>query len=160
MRHRVYGKKLGRTKNERTALFRGLVQELFIHGSITTSESKAKAIKGLIDKIVNLAKNKNTQRLLQTYFTSKPLQERLIKEIAPKLQSRTSGYTSLIRMGTRGGDRTTMIKMSMIGSEEMKPLEKVVANKKEKVKKIVSEKKKVTAKVAPRKKVSTRGKTK
>ena len=124
MRHRVYGKKLGRNKNERTALFKSLVQELFLHGTITTSESKAKAIKGLVDKIINLAKSKNTQRLLQAYFSNKDLQERLVKEIVPKLESRSSGYTSLMRMGVREGDRTTLIKMSIIGNEELKPLEK------------------------------------
>ena len=124
MRHRVYGKKLGRNKNERTALFKSLVQELILHGTITTSESKAKAIKGLVDKIINLAKSNNTRRLLQAFLVNKDLQERLVKEIVPKLGSRTSGYTSVMRMGEREGDRTTLVKMSIIGSEELKPLEK------------------------------------
>ncbi|MBI3103394.1 50S ribosomal protein L17 [Candidatus Daviesbacteria bacterium] len=129
MRHRVYGKKLGRNKNERRALFKSLVQELFLHGNLTTSEAKAKAIKGLADKIINLAKSKNSQRLLQAYFSNKLLQERLIKEIAPKLGNRISGYTSMIRMGAREGDSTTVVKMSIIGAEELKPLEQVTSNK-------------------------------
>lgn len=123
MRHRVYGKKLGRNKNERSALFKSLVQELFLHGSITTTKSKAKAVKGLVDKIINLAKNKNTQRLLQTYL-NKDLQERLIKQIIPKLENRVSGYTGLVRIGVRSGDQTMMVKMSLIGAEELKPLTK------------------------------------
>ena len=126
MRHRVYGKKLGRNKNERTALFRSLVQELVLHGTITTTESKAKAVKGLVDKVINLAKNKNSQ-LLQTFFANKLLQERLIKEIAPKLENRVSGYTSMIRMGVRQGDQTRVVKMSIIGAENLKPLEKVMS---------------------------------
>jgi len=124
VRHRIYGRKLGRNKNERTALFKSLVQELFLHGTITTTESKAKSIKGLVDKIINCAKNKNSQRLLQSYFTSKVLQDRLVKEIAPKLDSRTSGYTSLMKMGIREGDRSIAVKMSIIGAEKLKPLEK------------------------------------
>ena len=99
MRHRVYGKKLGRDKNERTALFKNLVQELVLHGTITTSESKAKAIKGLVDKIINLAKSKHSQRLLSAYFVNKDLQERLVKDIVPKLGARVSGFTSMVRMG-------------------------------------------------------------
>ena len=51
MRHRVYGKHLGRDKDQRTTLFKGLVRSLFIHGTIQTSEAKAKAIKGLVDKV-------------------------------------------------------------------------------------------------------------
>ncbi len=141
MRHRVYGKKLGRTKNERTALFKSLVQELFLHGTITTSETKAKAIKGLVDKIINLAKSKTSERLLQSYFVNPKLQERLVKEIVPKLENRVSGYTNLIRLGTREGDRTTLVKMSVIGSEILKPLEKVVVKKIEEIKKPVVKKK-------------------
>ncbi len=160
MRHRVYGKKLGRTKNERTALFKSLVQELILHGTITTSESKAKAIKGLVDKIITLAKSKHSQRLLSAYFSNKSLQERLIKDIVPKLESRTSGYTSLIRIGERVGDRTTLVKMSIIGSENLKPFEKkeVVKVEKKVEKKIEKPvvKKAAPIKKVPAKKVTTR----
>lgn len=155
MRHRIYGRKLGRNKNERTTLFKSLVQELVLHGTITTTESKAKAIKGLVDKIINLAKNKNSQRLLQAYFTNNALQERLVKEIAPSLGNRVSGYTSMIRMGAREGDRTTLVKMSIIGSENLKPLEKIVKKvEKETVKKVPV--KKATAKKTTSRKRTTK----
>lgn len=121
----MYGKKLNRNKNERTALFRKLMQELFLHGTITTSKSKAAAIKGTVDKIINLAKNKNSQRLIHSFFADKLLQDRLIKEIAPKLQNRTSGYTSTMKVGIRAGDRTTLVRMSLIGLEELKSPKKV-----------------------------------
>ena len=120
MRHRVYGKKLGRNIDERSRLFKSLVSSLFTYGTITTSEAKAKAIKGMVDKIINLAKSKNSQRLLKAYFANKSLQERLIKEIAPKMASRVSGYTQMIRIGTRLGDQTTIVKMSLIGADEKK----------------------------------------
>lgn len=136
MRHNVYGKKLGRNKNERTALFKSLVHSLFSYGTIETSESKAKAVKGLVDKIINLAKNKNTQHLLQTYLVSKDLQQRLIKEIAPKLSDRVSGYITMLRIGTRAGDRSTMVRVSLIHNEQLKPIEK--APKVSEVKSVVS----------------------
>lgn len=144
MRHKVYGRKLNRNKNERTALFKSLAQELFLHGTITTTESKAKSIKGLVDKIINCAKGKDSQRLLQSYFTSKVLQDRLIKEIVPKLGGRTSGYTSLMKMGIREGDRSIVVKMSIIGVEKLKPIKK---ESKE------SEESKVTKVIVPVKKV-------
>lgn len=130
MRHRVYGKHLGRTKNERTALFRGLVQALLIHGSIVTTEPKAKAIKGLVDKVINQAKSKNTQRLLSFFLLDNQIKEKLVKDIAPILKERTSGYTSLVKMGPRKGDNAMLVKMSLIGYEEKKE-EKKVASKKE-----------------------------
>lgn len=134
MRHRVYGTKLGRNKNERTALFKSLVQAILIHGTIETSESKAKAIKGLIDKVINLAKNKNTHHLLSAFLTQKDLEKRLISEIAPKLSDRTSGYTSTIRLDSRRGDNTGMIRMSIIGSEKLEPIKKKIKDQKSKIK--------------------------
>lgn len=126
MRHRVYGKKLGLNKDERETLFKSLAYSLFSYGTIETSQTKAKAIKGLVDKIINLAKDKTSRHLLQSYMSSKLLQDRLIKEISPKMQNRVSGYTSLTRMGKRSGDNTMMVKMSLIGMEELKPVEKKV----------------------------------
>lgn len=104
-------------------LFKSLVQSLFLHGTIETSETKAKAIKGLVDKIINLAKDKKIYRF------------GLIKEILPKLGNRTSGYTSLVKLGTRLGDQTMMVRMSLIGAGEK------VVPKKAAVRKKVSKKK-------------------
>lgn len=105
MRHKVYGKHLGRNKNERTALFKNLIGSLILHGSITTTEAKAKAIKGLVDKVINRP---------QTFSLSKKIQDKLIKEVVPALKSRTSGYTSLIKLGPRKGDGAMMVKMSLL----------------------------------------------
>jgi large subunit ribosomal protein L17 len=116
VRHRVYGKHLGRNKNERQALFKGLVHSLLSSGTIQTSEVKAKAIKGLVDKIINSVKK-------NTFVTDQKLKEKIL-EILPKLGNKTSGYTSTQRMSPRLGDRTTMVKMSLIGAEEIKPVKK------------------------------------
>lgn len=125
MRHRIYGKHLGRDKDTRKTLFKGLVQALLTHGTIETSEAKAKSIKGLVDKVINLAKAKNSQLHLQSFLSDKNTRERLIKEVVPKLGNKTSGYTSLVKMGRRLGDQTMIVKMSLIGAEELKPIEKV-----------------------------------
>lgn len=123
MRHRIYGKHLGRDKDERKSLFKGLVYSLFLHGTIQTSQTKAKAVKGLVDKIINLAKSKRTDQL-QSLVPDKNITTRLTQDILPKLGNRTSGYTSLVKMGTRFGDQTMMVKMSLIGAEELKPIKK------------------------------------
>ena len=151
MRHRVYGRKLNRNKNQRSRLFKSLVSSLFTFGTITTSEAKAKAIKGMVDKIINLAKSKNSKQLLLSYFANKALEERLIKEIAPKLGNRNSGYTSLIRVGTQSGDQSMAVKMSLIGAEQLKPFEKVTSDR---IQVTSKEKIKDVKKLAPRKKIT------
>ena len=114
MRHRVYGKHLSRTKNERTALFRNLVRSLILSEEIQTTEAKAKAIKGLVDKIINQAKSPNTRRLMGQFLVEKDIQNRLIKEITPRLKGRDSGYTSVVKMGRRLGDGAMVVKMSLL----------------------------------------------
>lgn len=118
MRHQVYGRKLGRNKNERESLFKSLLGSLILHGSIQTTEAKAKSIKGLVDKIINQAKNKNTQRFIKSFLTHPKVSEKLIKEIIPGLKNRSSGYTSLVRLGPRQGDGAMMVKMGLLMSEE------------------------------------------
>lgn len=152
MKHRVYGKHLGRDKDQREALFKSLVQSLILHGTIETSLKKANAVKGLVDRLINQAKEKNRHHLLQNYLTNKDLRERLVKEIAPKVGSRNSGYTSVIKLGTRYGDNTMMVRMSIIGAEKLGPLQKVTGNRVQNAVKKTEEVKKS----APQKKVSPR----
>ncbi|MBI4036396.1 50S ribosomal protein L17 [Candidatus Daviesbacteria bacterium] len=118
MRHRVYGRKLTRNKNQRTALFKNLVQSLILHGSIKTTEAKVKAVKGLVDKIINQAKSQNSK--VQTFLTNKEVREKLLKEIIPTLKNRNSGYTSFVRLGPRKGDGAMMMRMSLLVNEEEK----------------------------------------
>lgn len=163
MRHRVYGKHLGRDKDQRRNLFKSLVQSLLTHGTIQTSEIKAKAIKGLVDKVINSAKsNPQAGKLVQSFLFDKYLRERLVKEIVPKLGSRTSGYTSTVRVGTRLGDQTMMVRMSLIGAEELKPIVKEKPAKKAKEaeeeteEKTTLNKKTVNKKAVPAKKTATK----
>ena len=131
MRHRVYGKKLGRTRNERTALFKNLVQSLIISGSIETTEVKAKSIKGLVDKLVNQAKTPATRRLVSQFLTNKKFSEELIKNIAPRLRTRNSGYTSVVRVGKRLGDSSMIVRMSLLTTPKVeKPAVKKVSEEK------------------------------
>lgn len=107
MRHKIYGK----------ALFSNLIRALILSETIETTEAKAKAIKGLVDKIINQAKSPNTRRLLGQFLTDKLVTEKLVKEIVPRLKGRRFGYTSLVRMGKRLGDNAMMVRMSLLLEE-------------------------------------------
>ncbi len=117
MRHNVYGKHLSRSSNQRTALFRSLVRSLIISEKIQTTEAKAKAIKGLVDKIITQAKSPTTRRLVSQFLTDKKISDKLINELLPRLDSRTSGYTSIIKTGRRLGDGALMVTMRLLVEE-------------------------------------------
>lgn len=114
MRHRVYGKHLGRNKNQRTALFKSLVGSLFIHQSIQTTEQKAKAIKPLVDRIISNAKSETARRMVSQFFNQKSVEAKLTDEILPRLGDRKSGYTTVVRLGRRLGDGAMLVKMSLL----------------------------------------------
>lgn len=117
MRHRVYGKHLGRDKNERLGLFRSLIASLILSENIQTTEAKAKAVKGLLDKLVNQAKKPTTQYLVNQFLTDKKVAEKLIKDIVPRLGDRSSGYSSIVRLGKRLGDSAMMVRLSWVESK-------------------------------------------
>lgn len=116
VRHRVYGRHLGRNKDERTSLFKSLVRSLVISEKIETTEAKAKAIKGLVDKLITQAKSKTTVRLVNQFLTGKDIQDKLMTDILPRLSDRTSGYTSLVKVGRRAGDGSSIVRMSFMTS--------------------------------------------
>lgn len=120
MRHRVKGRKLGRNTSQRKVLFRQLMASLFLKGEIKTTLSKAKAIKGLADKLVAKAKkgSLHQQRLIHSFLQNKTAAQRLIKEIAPGFKKRTSGFTRIIHLGQRRGDGAVMAKIGLTAIKE------------------------------------------
>lgn len=120
MRHRISGKKLGRSRNERKALFKNLISSLIIHGEIKTTEAKVKAIKRLVDKLVTRAKQQNlhSRRLLIAFFQNKKVVNKLVDEIAPKFKNRPGGFTRALRLGKRPGDQAMMVKIEFVGITE------------------------------------------
>lgn len=137
MRHSVYGKKLGRSKNQRTALTKSLVRSLILSEKIQTTQAKAKAVKGLIDRIINKAKNPDTRRLVSQFLTQKEVTEKLFNQIVPRLGNRNSGYTSVVKMGTRLGDGAMMVQIRLLleESKDKKGVAKKENGKQELVKK-------------------------
>jgi large subunit ribosomal protein L17 len=118
VRHSVYGRKLQRSKNERTALFKSLVRELILHESITTTAPKAKAIKGLVDTLISKSqKNTNASNASVESFVNQPeVRKKLTETILPKLKGRSSGFTTSVRLGARLGDGAMMVRMSFVES--------------------------------------------
>ncbi len=134
MRHRVAGKKLARSRSHRKALFRNLLSALILHGEIKTTESKAKAIRRLFDRLVTKGKSGTLQarRIVAAFLNNKKAVNKLVDEIAPKVKDRPGGFTRMIRLGKRKGDDAMMVKLELVekpGAEE-KPVKKKAKKKK------------------------------
>ena len=126
MRKNVFGRQFKRDKNERKALFKGLISSLILHGRIKTTEDKAKAIRADVDKIITKAKKGEAmaRNLLQGKLPKREV-EKVILEIAPRFNGRQGGYTRNIRIGRRFSDNAQMVLMewtvTKIKNEDKKP---------------------------------------
>ena len=106
MRHRVRGRKLGRTTAHRKALFRNQLTALFTHDRIVTTLAKAKELRPLAERMVTLAGTGSlpARRKVLTMVPDKEVVRRLFEEIAPRFTDRPGGYTRVMRLGRRRGD--------------------------------------------------------
>src|SRR3989344_1019978 len=131
MRHRVSGKKFNRSTKQRLALFKSLAASLVENGYITTTQAKGRAVKSLMDKLISRAHPGNlaSRRAIHAFFNHKGLTNKLVDQLAPQVKPNLGGYTRLIKLGKRRGDRTMMVKVEIVGIE---PLVKAAAPKKSK----------------------------
>lgn len=123
MRHKVAGKKLSRGKDERKALRRIMVNQLFMHERIRTTRAKAEAIRGQAERLITLAKKGNSEgdarmvharRLAAARMGDPELVQKLFDDIAPRFEDRPGGYTRILKLGPRQGDSSEMVLIELI----------------------------------------------
>jgi large subunit ribosomal protein L17 len=123
MRHQKSGIKLGRMKDERRALRRILIKQLFEHERIRTTRAKAEAIRGQAERLITLAKHGNAagearmvhaRRLAAARLSDPVAVKKLFDDIAPRFENRNGGYTRMIKLGPRHGDSAEMVLLELV----------------------------------------------
>jgi large subunit ribosomal protein L17 len=161
MKKNVFGRKLKRTKNERTALFKSLISSLVLNEKIKTTEAKAKAIKPEIEKLVTKAKKneEGSRRVLQKGL-SRPAFEKMLKDIAPRFTKRQGGYVRLIKLGKRFGDDAPYVLIEWTEEAKVVAVVEAPKTKEKKEKKTKEVKPKAVKKKVVRKVKATKTKKK
>lgn len=149
MKHQVSGKKLNRTKKHREALFANLISSLIEHGKINTTQAKAKAVQGQVEKLITKAKSAtvSNRRELASVFGKRQTANHLVEKTAKDAADRTSGFTRIISLGERQGDNAMMARLELV---DFKLNAKPVETKKETAKP-AAKKAKVSTKQAAKK---------
>jgi len=125
MRHQVAGYKLNRTKSARIALRRNLIKQFFTHERIRTTTAKAAAIRGEAEKLITVARNVKdasdaekvaARRLVAARLggNSNEVVMKLFDEIAPRFAERDGGYTRVLKLGPRYGDKAEMALLELV----------------------------------------------
>ena len=106
MRHRVGGRKLGRTSSHRQAMFRNMAAALIKHEQITTTLPKAKELRPYVEKLITLAKKGglSNRRLAFARLLDDAQLQKLFDVLAPRYADRNGGYTRVIKAGIRASD--------------------------------------------------------
>lgn len=133
MRHRIFGKQLGRDTNERQALLKNLARQIFTYGSIETTESKAKAVLPLVEHLAALSRQENlaSRRRLFEVFQTQSQVNLVVTKMAEVFPDQKSNFFKTVRLHRRQGDDALIVRLSFVKSI------KFAAVKKETVKKEV-----------------------
>lgn len=103
MRHSNKNRTLGRDKDTRASLLRGLAVSLIRDGKIVTTVAKAKELQPRIERLVTFAKKDDvTSKRIVASRLGEPtaaILKKLFSELAPKFATRNGGYTRVIKMG-------------------------------------------------------------
>lgn len=125
MRHRGHRYRLGRVSEHRTALLRNLLTALFRHERIRTTETKAKAVRPLADRMITLAKREDlhARRQVLSMVPDGQVVNRMFDAVAARFADRNGGYTRIIRADVRPGDAAPMVLLELVDRPET-PAEK------------------------------------
>lgn len=116
MRHRNKVVKLGRTAAHRDAMLRNLTTDLLRHGRVQTTLAKAKAVRSVAERMVTLGKRDtlHARRHAARVIRDKDVVRKLFDELAPRYAQRPGGYTRILKLATRKGDRAEMAILELV----------------------------------------------
>jgi len=116
VRHKIAGRKLSRPSGHRRAMYRNLVTDLLGYEKITTTEAKAKEVRGLAEKMITLGKKGglHSRRQALSFIIDKKVTDKVFTDLAPRYAERPGGYTRITKLGPRLGDGAPMVRLELV----------------------------------------------
>lgn len=136
MRHLKAGRRLGRKSAHRTAMYRNMATSLILHGRIRTTEAKAKELRRVVERVITLARRVppsafeglegdelttlQAKRVHLIRHARNTVRDRealriLFHEYSEHFKERPGGYTRILKVGHRPGDRAPMVIIELVG---------------------------------------------
>ena len=110
MRHGISGRKLSRPTGHRMSMLRTMVTDFLRHESIRATEAKAREVQRMAEKVITYGKrgSLHDRRQALRVLTDDLVLKKLFDDLGPRYESRSGGYTRLIKLGPRKGDAAPM----------------------------------------------------
>jgi len=128
-RHGYQGRKLHRERDQRVALVKGLADSLVKYESIETTLPKAKEVVPYVEKLITKAKKGDLHNRRQIIADLQTIESahKLVDELAPKMQGRTSGHLRIEKTRMRRGDNAQLARVSFVDDLKEAPVAKAAA---------------------------------
>ncbi len=116
MRHAKKGRKLGTDASHTKAMLRSVAAALLANERIKTTETRAKEVRTLVDRIIGWGKrgDVHARRLALAEIGDQALVKKVFDDIAPRFAEREGGYTRILKLGPRKGDAAPMVIMELV----------------------------------------------
>ena len=116
MRHGVSGRKLSRPTGHRLLMYRNQVTGLLRHERIRTTETKAKEVRGMAEKIITMGKGGTLHHRRQAlaFVTDEAVVKKVFDDLAQRYATRPGGYTRVLKLGPRKGDGAAMAILELV----------------------------------------------
>ncbi|MEE8472737.1 MAG: 50S ribosomal protein L17 [Dehalococcoidia bacterium] len=110
------GTKLNRPSDHRMLLFRNQVTDLLRYEKITTTEAKAKEVRGLAEKMITLGKegSLHARRRAQAFILDTKVVDKVFADLGPRYNERPGGYTRITKLGRRLGDGASVARLELV----------------------------------------------
>ncbi|PPF88755.1 50S ribosomal protein L17 [Subtercola sp. Z020] len=110
------GPRLGGGPAHERLLLANLAAQLFTHKSIKTTETKAKRLRPVAERLITFAKkgDLHARRRVLATIGDKSVVHELFTEIAPLVAERDGGYTRITKLGFRKGDNASMVQIELV----------------------------------------------
>ncbi|HXW22674.1 MAG TPA: 50S ribosomal protein L17 [Rhodomicrobium sp.] len=120
MRHRRSGRKFNRTASHRQAMFANMAAALVKHEQIVTTLPKAKDLRSVVEALITLAKrgDLHARRVAASRLRDEATVAKLFGTLGPRYQSRSGGYTRVLKAGFRYGDNAPLAVIELVDRDE------------------------------------------
>ena len=110
------GPRFGGSPAHQKAILANLATSLFDHGSITTTEAKARLLRPYAERLITKAKrgDLHNRRQVMSVIRDKTVVHVLFTEIGPRYTERPGGYTRIVKLGPRKSDSTEMVFLELV----------------------------------------------
>jgi large subunit ribosomal protein L17 len=110
------GRRFGGDAAHQKAMMANMVASLIAAEAIVTTESKAKAVRPIAEKMITKARKGgvHNHRQVVAFLRDKEMASKLFDEIGPRYEDRPGGYTRILKLGPRQGDNAPMARIELV----------------------------------------------